>query len=301
MHANGPGVQPKPLEEHQEQFDELLNVLKISNSLPANEKLNLLRETTPAAFRKAINKMKLHQFRAVTDGHFVKTNLFRELDDGTFAKKLRESNVQVLIGESANEHFMYANHRSPKNNPEAVYKRLLADYPKWAVEILKDVYFQDGKLPSGSSSWRELFGRIYADIQVHASERGFVDALMRRGAGHLVHRYHIDWRSDVTWSDKKFGATHWSDNVIWFFGDGKILPKEERSTLRAAFLDDYGKFVRGEQVQWEMASPKQVRRLKSDGEVDTWEDEWWDEKLKVWRVLQDAMPKHVSSRRQSNL
>ena len=295
MHANGPGVQPKPLEEHQEQFDELLNVLKISSSLPANEKLKLLRETTPAAFRKAINKMKLHQFRAATDGHFVKANLFQELDNGTFATKLLASNVQVLIGESANEHFMYANHRSPKNNPDAVYQRLLADYPKWTVSALKEIYFPNDTLPTGVKSWRELFGRIYADLQVHASERGFVDALMRGGAGHLIHRYHIDWRSEITWSQKKFGATHWSDNVIWFYGDGKTLPKQEQAIIKAAFQDGYGRFVRGEDIQWQGNGARQLRRLKSNGDVDVWEDEWWDEKLRVWKALQEAMPSQMST------
>jgi carboxylesterase type B len=129
MHANGPGVQPKALQEHQEHFDELLSVLRISNSLPASEKLRLLRETSPVEFRKAIRKMKLHEIRAVTDGHFVKTNLFQELNDGTFAKKMLASNVQILIGESANEHFSYSQHRAPKANADAVYQRLLADYP----------------------------------------------------------------------------------------------------------------------------------------------------------------------------
>jgi carboxylesterase type B len=291
MHANGPGVQPKSLQEHQEHFDELLVVLKISTAFPASEKLKRLRETKPATFRKATNKMRLHQFRAVTDGHFVKDDLFQRLEDGTFAKKLLESNVEILIGESVNEHHMYANHYTPKNNPEAVYKRLLADYPKWAVDKLREVYFQDGSLPAGVKSWRELFGRIYADIQVHASERGFVDALIRGGAGDLIHRYHIAWRSDVTWSAKKFGATHWSDNVIWFFGDGKSLPETEKVMVRSAFLDQYSKFVRGEAINWQTNGPLQIRRLVDNGKIEIWQDEWWEEKLRVWKALQTAMPK----------
>lgn len=291
MHANGPGIQPKSLQEHQEHFDELLAVLKISMALPASEKLKLLRETKPAAFRKAINKMKLHQFRATTDGHFVKDDLFQQLDDGTFAKKLLESNVKVLIGESANEHHMYANHYAPKNHPEAVYQRLLADYPKWAVDTLREVYFKDGSLPAGVKSWRELFGHIYADIQVHASERGFLYALIRGGAGGLIYRYHIAWRSEVSWSAKKLGATHWSDNVIWFFGDGKSLPEVEKAVVRTTFLDQYSKFVKGEAIDWQTKGPLQIRRLGSDGKIEIWQDEWWEEKLRVWRALHTAMPK----------
>jgi carboxylesterase type B len=288
MHANGPGVQPKTLQEHQEEFDELLSVLKISSSLSASEKLRLLRETSPAAFRKAVKKMKLHEFRAITDGHFVKANLFQELEDGRFAKKLLASNVQILIGESANEHFSYSQHRTPKANAAALYQRLLADYPRWAVDVLREQYFKDGTLPPGCKSWKELFGHIYADMQVHASERGFIDSLTRGGAGHLVSRYRIEWRSDITWSPKQFGATHWSDNVLWFFGDGKALPNREKEIVRKAFLNEYGKFVRGETVDWGTSSPLEARRLKADGTIDVWRDDLWEEKLTLWRALQSA-------------
>jgi hypothetical protein len=159
------------------------------------------------------------------------------------------------------------------------------------VDVLKKQYFEDGTLPAGVKSWKELFGHIYADMQVHASERGFVDSLVRGSAGHLIHWYRIEWRSEITWSPKNFGATHWSDNVLWFFGDGKDLPQGEKEIVRAAFLDDYGRFARGEVINWSMSDPLEVRRLKADGTVDVWRDQLWSDKLKIWRALQDAMSK----------
>jgi carboxylesterase type B len=301
MHANGPGLQPKTLAEHQEQFDELLDVLKISKSLPVEQKLRLLRDTSSAALRKAIDKMKLHEFRGLDDGHFIKTTLFQELEDGTFAKKLIESKVQILVGESANEHFMYAKHRAPGNSPEAVYQRLLADYPRWAVNVLKETYFKGNTLPAGVKSWKELFGHIYADVQVHVSERGFVDALCRHGAKHLVHRYCIEFRSDVTWAPKMWGPTHWADNVIWFFGDGKVLPPKEKQLVLDAFTGEYAKYVRGDTLDWGSSSPYEVRRLRSDGRMDVWRDELWEEKLKIWHSLQSASAKRINRDSKPNL
>jgi len=301
MLANGPGLQPKAIDEHQKQFDELLLTLKISTNLPPKEKLRLLREAKPAALRKAINKMQLTQFRAVTDGHFVKSTLFQELQDGTFARKLIASNVQVLIGESELEHFGYAGWKSPANNPQAVYQRLLVDYPRWAADVLKEKYFKDNTLPEGVKSWKELFGRIYADVQIHATERGFVDSLCRHGAKDLVHRYRIDWRSDVTWAPKKWGATHWADNVVWFFGDGKTLPSKERDIVVNALIGEYAKYVSGNEVDWKASAPLEIRRLRKDGEVDVWKDEWWDKKLEVWNALQEASAKQDRGGKKANL
>jgi hypothetical protein len=166
---------------------------------------------------------------------------------------------------------------------------------------LRQTYLRDGALPADVKSWRELFGRIYADMQVHVAERGFIDALVRGGAGHLVHRYRIDWRSSITWAPKQFGATHWADSVIWFFGDGKSLPSEEKSVVVKAFIGDYAEFIKGNSLNWQKSSPLEVRRLRGDGTVDVWQDEWWEEKLKVWKALQQAYSQQQIDSRKSRL
>ncbi|KIW04016.1 hypothetical protein, variant [Verruconis gallopava] len=301
MLANGPGVQPKSLDEAQAQFDELLEALHISSSLPAHEKLRLLRETSQAVLRKAISKLRLHEFRAVTDGHFVRQVLFKELDDGTFARKLLQSNVQIWVGESMNEHFVYAMHRRPKNGADALHRRFLADYPRWAVDVLRERYMTNGQLPQGVKSWGELFGRIYADMQVHVTERGLVDALVRGGAGHLIYRYRIEWRSEVSWAQKHHGATHWADDVIWFFGNGRKLPAEEKRIVAEAFIDEYAKFVKGDELDWRARGSLEVRRLRSDGAIDVWTDEWWANKLDIWRQLQKACSEQSFAKPTPNL
>lgn len=293
MHANGPGMQPKQLSEHQEQFDELLDVLKISKSLLPAEKLRLLRKATPPQLRKALKKMNLHEFRALSDGQFISTTLFQDLDNGVFARKLLASNIHVLIGESADENFAYATHRTPRHGADALYQRLLADYPRRAVDVLRATYFPGDVLPRGMSSWKEVFGRIYADVQVHATSRGFIDALARHGAGHLVHRYRIEFRSSVCSKPEAWGATHWGDNVIWFFGDGKMLPEREKEIVKQAFTGEYARFVRGEDMDWKASGPREARRLKTDGSVDVWRDELWDEKLAIWQKLQEVAVKQA--------
>jgi hypothetical protein len=169
------------------------------------------------------------------------------------------------------------------------------------VDLLRETYFRDGALPEGVKSWKELFGRIYADMQVHITERGFINTLCRYGAKHLVHRYQIDWRSSVTWSPKKFGASHWTDNVIWFFGDGKVLPEDEKRIITAAFTNEYAKFVKGDTLDWKASSPLEARGLRSDGSLDVWQDVLWKEKNDIWNALQEASAMQTTESRRANL
>jgi carboxylesterase type B len=290
MHSNGPGVQPKSLSETQRQFDELLSILEIPLSLPASQKLSLLRSKSSKDLVIAISKMRVHQFRAVTDGVFIKPSLFPSIQNGAFAKNLLASNIKIMIGDCASEHHMYALHRPPTlPSSQNLYKRFLADYPKAICRALGEHYSPDGGLPKGCKTWKEAFGKIYADVQIHATQRGFIDALYRHGAQGLVHRYRIDWRSETVRTPKKFGATHGADMAIWFFGDGKVLPESERVAVKEGFIDHLARFVNGERlVGWEGMKADEARRLKVDGTIDTWRDSKWEEGLKVWKAIIDA-------------
>lgn len=290
MHSNGPGVQPKSLSETQRQFDELLPILGIPLSLPASQKLSLLRSKSSKVLITAISKMALHQFRAVTDGVFIKSSLFPSIQNGTFAKKLLASNTKVMIGDCASEHHIYALHRPPTlPSAQNLYKRFLADYPKAICRALGEYYSPNGKLPKGCKTWKEAFGKIYADVQIHATQRGFIDALYRHGAGILVFRYRIDWRSETVRTPKKFGATHGADMAIWFFGDEKMLHERERTVVKEGFVDYLARFVKGERLEgWEGMKADEARRLKGDGTIDTWQDDKWEEGLNVWKAIMDA-------------
>ena len=291
MQSNGTGVQPKTLTEAQFQFDELLRRLDISLNLPPEDKLSQLRDVSVDDLLRAAANMRLHQFRAVLDGVFIKSNLFVSIEDGTFARKLRDANIQILMGECNQEHWVYGTWRTPAPGLRNLFERLQADYPRRTCEVLVQEYFPGGRLPVQWKNWKEAFGHIYADVQIHVTQRGLVDALIRGGAGHLVKRYRIEWRvncADLT-TPNEWGATHTSDMFIWWFGDGSMLEQSEQEIVRKALLDDFAKFLKGENVCLGTRNPRELRRLKADGSMDIWRDECWEGRLRIWKTLQRAM------------
>lgn len=290
MWSNGPGLQPKSLTEAQHQFDELLVALRIPLSLSPAEKLAHLRAAAPSALLKASVHMKQHQFRAVTDGRFVRRGLLHEISDGTFARRLRERGIRIMIGECRDEHHVYGSWRPPLDSLDSMAERLAADYPVAACEALRAWYHPSGQLTSGYKDWRDAFGRLYADVQIHMLQRGFVGWLARHGAGDLVHRYRIEWRATCTDRviPKEWGVTHGTDMAIWFWGNGQVLSAEEKRVVWKGYLEALAKFLKGEEMEWGAETPRKVRRLTETGEVDVWVDEDLDKGAELWRVLEEA-------------
>lgn len=275
------------MSEAQEQFDELLHVLKIPLNLPPAEKLKRLRSLKPKVLISATQRIRLHQFRAVTDGEFVRHNLFQEIDDGTFARQMQRRGVKLINGECAEEHWVYGRWHPPKDSLDDVFVRLHADYPLVACKALVSYYYPSGELPSNCKDWKEAFGRIYADMQIHMLERGFVDALARHGAADLLYRYRIEWRAKCC--DKSFpkewGATHGSDMAIWFWGNGEVLEDKEKESLKGTFIKPLAEFISGNEVAWGTKGVRQLRTLTPDGDVQIREDYDWERGVKVWDVL----------------
>jgi carboxylesterase type B len=290
MQSNGPGVQPKSLDEAQQQFNELVKALSIPHSIPAAEKIERLRALDNKQLLDIIPKLKFHQFRAVTDGTFVRHSLFSDIVNGEFARKMRKSNVRLLTGECSDEHFVYGRYLPPAETFDNVVIRLQADYPQRVVTALAKHYFPGGKLPAEYKSWQEAFGKIYADVQIHVTQRGFLDSFLQCGAGDLVQRYRIEWRSKLAdrTSPRSWGATHGADQILWFLGNGQRLDGKETQIARDGLVDQFAAFVIGEITDWGSNGCRQVRRLESSGVVDVWQDESWDDKLTVWRTLMDA-------------
>ena len=287
MLSNGPGLQPKSLEESQDQFNELLTSLKIPLSLRPSEKLAKLRALPAKSLIEECSKIRTHQFRAVTDGAFVRHNLLQELDNGKFAHLLKHRKVKIMMGECSSEQFLYGTWKSPQPGYANLAHRLEADYPRAAVQVLMKHYFPDHKLPQRFSSWSEAFGHIYADVQIHALERGMADGLIRHGAGALLHRYRIEWRAKCV--DKKipvkYGPTHTSDLPIWFWGNGDDLTSGEKRIVADAFQKPLAQFLRGEEVQWGTQSETQIRTLKKTGEVAVEDDERMQDAVALWKIL----------------
>jgi carboxylesterase type B len=290
MLSNGPGMQPKSLVEVQEQFDELLGVLDIDLKLSPAEKLTKLRSLAPRAIIEASSKVKFHQFRGVTDGAFVRHGLLEELSNGVYAERMKRRSIKLIIGECSDEHFIYGTWRPPQPGYKNMLHRLEADYPREACKVLMSHYFPNGKLPPKFKSWQAAFGHIYADVQIHALRRGMVNALVKHGAGGLIHRYRIEWRAQCVDKElpKHFGVTHGSDLAIWFWGNGSGLTEEEKQVALKTFHQPLSRFLRGEEMHWGTDHAMQLRTLKNNGDVIIEEDVRMEEGLQLWDALKKA-------------
>lgn len=107
MLSNGPGLKPRSTGSRQKQFDELLNWLGIPLSLSAEEKLSRLRKVPARQLVAVQSSMRLHEFRPVLDGSFISENLIESINDGSFAKQLKDRGIRILNGEVRDEHYLY--------------------------------------------------------------------------------------------------------------------------------------------------------------------------------------------------
>lgn len=296
MLSNGPGLQPKSLAEAQVQFNELLEKLQIAPDSTPKEKVAKLRAIDYKTLLKATEHMKYHQFRATTDGSFVRHGLMNEIDNGTFARAMKRRGIKLIMGECRDEHFVYGAWRPPKNSFDSLFRRLEADYPLAACEALVEHYYPNRKLPEGCKDWLDAFGRIYADVQIHHLERGMANALVRHGAGDLIFRYRIEWRAQCNdqWFPKEWGVTHSTDMSIWFWGGNGRLGKKEKVIAKNGFVDNLARFLKGEELDWATENPLGIRTLTPEGKIVCEVDTRMEEGLKVWEILRkvgvSAMP-----------
>ncbi|KAJ5142923.1 uncharacterized protein N7515_001710 [Penicillium bovifimosum] len=295
--SNSPTVPPKKPAETQTQFDELLTALDIPLTLPAAEKVSHLRSKPAKQLLDTVSKMQLHQFRPTTDGDFISEALFESLDSGAFAQALLDRNIRVIIGECADERFLYSTWYPPKADTlSALRDRLVADYPAHIVDAVVDMYYPGGELPGHCRDWGvDAWGRVYADLQVHCMQRGFVDALTGGNSGGVdakgnLFRYRIEWRAKCVDAalPVEWGVTHSSDYPVWFYGNGAVLGEREGEVVKGAFLGPLGRFVNREREFGWGVDGRGVRVLRKDGGVEVGEDEGWDEGVRVWKRLREV-------------
>lgn len=296
MLSNGPGMQPKTLEEHQAQFDEYIARLGISPELDGASKLAKLRSISSQQLIDVQKEMKISEFRVLADGTFISRSLSSLVESGDFAQRMKSRAITLLSGECRDEHSIYYFWRTPQDSSDSVYTRLCAEYPEKIVIKLMRYYCGNPKddayeLPAGYKDWRDFFGRIYANLQVHHSQRGFQNALFRHGLqpGKDVLRYRLDRRLaciDET-MPIEWGVTHSSDIPVWFWGFDVAsgLTSEEKQWLRG-WNQGFAAFVKGDVVEWGPTKAKEMRRWRSDGQTDVWEDDLWEKGLEAWAVVQ---------------
>ena len=286
MLSNGPGMQPRSVAETELQYNQLLSRLSISSKLSVSQKLERLRNTPAQNIVHAAGDIALHEFRAISDGVFVRDDLFREINSGDFGKRLKQAGVKIMLGECRDEHRAYAIWRAPKNSAESMFKRLCADYTPQGCEKLMQIFCPGNVLPDGASDWSEMFGRVYANVQVHCMQRGLLNGLFEAGLqpGTDILRYRINWRIKGAWAPIEWGVTHATDVPIWFLGNGNILDDDEKAIAKR-WLEPLSSFLKGKDASWGTTGPKEMRRLNEMGEVDIWEDDQWLKGQEVWELL----------------
>jgi len=286
--SNGGGVQPKRLPEAQGQFDNLLDVLKIPSSWDSARKLEALREKHSEELVSAVGQIKQKFFRPISDGQFISKDLFPSIFNGSFGTRMKLLNIQTIIGDLTQEFHLYQN-VFPPNSYESLVDRLSWDYPRHIALAVSEPYKLPMSSPRTDSEWHQIFGKLYADMQIHCTMRGLVHSIGSTLPLSHIHRYRIDWRATAV--DKNlpryFGATHGTDLAIWFYGNGESL-KDEEKVLVKAWLAPVASFLKGEEVQWGTQSIDQVRYINWKGQIEIKRDEWWNDKLLLWEVTKQA-------------
>ncbi|KAL4731014.1 hypothetical protein ACLX1H_003056 [Fusarium chlamydosporum] len=290
MLSNGPGTEPKTLHDVQEQFDEFVSRLEIPLDLDDATKLAKLRAIPYERLIEVQSEMKISEFRVLGDGQFYPVNLLENINNGQFAERMKKRGIILLNGECKEEHTMYQRWRTPSESYIAVHQRLSAEFtPRVTQALLNHHCGSDKALPVGNRTWREFFGRLYANIQVHFLERGFHSALVEGGLepGKDILRYRIEKRVDCV--DEKIpphlGVTHLTDIPIWLWGAGyqSGLNKQEKEWLRE-WNTEFSRFIDGATMNWGTCKAHEMRRWRSDGETDIVEDELWEEGIKFWNL-----------------
>jgi carboxylesterase type B len=234
--------------------------------------------------------MKISEYRPLADGYFYPDNLARNINNGDFARRMKNRNISVLMGECKEEHASYRGWRTPKNTYASVYTRLTGEYSEPVAQKLMEQYCSPAQtLPSCYKDWQDLFGYIYADMQVYHLQRGFANALFEGGLepGKDVLRYRFDRRLDCVDEivPPEWGVTHATDVPIWFWGMSlsQGLTEQEKDWLQG-WNKDFAAYVEGKPVCWGLSAPKQMRRWRNDGETDIWEDDRWEKGIEIWQI-----------------
>ncbi|CZR68150.1 probable acetylcholinesterase precursor [Phialocephala subalpina] len=249
MCSNTIPAQPKTIEESEPQFNELCEYFNISETLSALEKLDELRKLSFKELLAAIEHLKNHTFRPITDDLFIHSGMVEYQNDGRFAEEFKRRKMKILIGEVLNEETLYATYNSPtEGNLESLRLQISNYYaPATTDRILNSRHYP---LPETDDveEWRALFGRIISDGQVRAPSRALVDTLVKHGVEiEDIWRYRIAYRlSFITEkvAPKSFGVSHAMDRPFWNFSimhgptpkERKLL--EDWISILVAFVND---------------------------------------------------------------
>ena len=296
LHSNSVGVQPNPFESSTSvaQFDELCSVCSIPTTLSAAKKMSLLRAIHSTDLVTALTKLKLHTFRACTDNSFIPPNFLTSIHDGSFTTRLAQNNIQIMLGDLSHEWKLYRL-VNPPSDFASLKSQLQNYYPLPVVEALVKHY----PLPAESASpseWADVYGKICADGQAHATVRGNAHTLLNPPPGSTalpissVHRYHIRWRAAAldAWLDPEAGVCHGADQNMWFCSHYRTGITEEDKQITQAWLKPFNDFLAGRKVEWGTTGEDDIRVLSEKGEILVEKDKHWEEKMTIWDAMTAA-------------
>lgn len=280
--SNGLAVQPKTVEESQEQFNELLKAFDIPLDVSSKEKTERLRGISFTELRNKIPSLTLHTFRAVTDGEFVSKHLLRDIITGEFGRRFKASNRTLLIGEVNNEPLLYSTTNPPKS-AEHLDEELHNYYPEHVVKALRDLYPRD-------EQFQVLFGRIVSDMQVYSSSRVLVESMFRGGATtDDVLRYRVEYRAKFfdKYVPRECLVPHAGDMGIWFYNAVDGITEDEKPAI-LQWLAPLGPWMhgkKGKEVGWGTTSKDQYRVFNADSTIEIKHDQAWDWSQKVRQTV----------------
>ena len=306
--SNAMAIQPNAttsqiLTDQWAELCEVTGAAKGSDS-PA-QKLEALRNVPEQELVTAISKLKMHTFRTSTDDSFLSSKFLQTLHDGSFARLLAEHGVRLILGEVRDEALLYKLINPPSSHND-LRVQLGNYYPQHVVDkllSLTDVYDiptdRDAASEEVKERYRDVFARIVADMQVHASERGLTRCLVAPqgdGPAPEVVRYRIAWRAKGL--DQQIapdvGVCHAADTPIWWLSGLRGGYDEGDKAKALEFLRPHGEFLAGK--PWgdgvgkgEDGAKRIGRYLDENGVTHVGvEDELWGKAMRVWDAVAEA-------------
>lgn len=343
MWSNGCGLPPKTEVEVRSHVEMLLSALAIPTDLEPKEQLARLRSVPAQNMAAAVEGLPENAFRVVVNtgeaDPFVGTALFTDLQSGKLAKLLKDKGTRIMCGEVKDE-FQSYRLNSPPGSYRGLVQRLAVEYPEALAERMSALYCGRGAgstdgspsptvFPSASptlaippctqSPWQDLFGTVYADMQVHVSQRGLLSNLHPIVPASHIYRYQIRWRPQCVDAvmPRHMKVAHGSDLSLWWFGNGwsaaptpsgsesksetkakatGLLPSEQPTAL--ALIRPFAAFLNGDSdLAWGTTDIAQLKVVHDDGvSVNVLPDERWEEGVRVWRDIVNPAPRAAASR-----
>ena len=212
-----------------------------------------------------------------------------------------------MLGEVCDEAELYKLVNPPSTH-SGLITQLSNYYPKPVVDALLPLYDVPGKDTGSAEAFGEVFSKIVADGQVHASIRGFTHLLLNppknEGVKPLppgnVLRYRIEWRAKGldAWLKPEVGVCHAADGPIWWANGWRAGFTEEDKANATKFLQPFGEFLEGNKVVWGRSGgdgakeESRIRVMTKDGVTrEDVVDERWERGMKVFDAVWRAQEK----------